>query len=372
MLSVAIWAQIDEGETHMFVLLVLGTIFAYSLLTMPCKIDRRSADQKPITKFAMRVPKPKQTGTPMQQNAARLNRDALIRIVDACIKFPKRSSKLYQYMISNDLDVDDDPASAADDWTGSYNTFKDTPKTWWINCVMTLAKKHNIAIITDVYMKALAKETFNFPIIMELMTQIPWSIGVPEAMQDMEVANKVVLAMAAQHHNRLCDFAHNGGFEAGGNLNLGASGCAFTLVFVEDAATEVIHFSGARASIPATSPITKDFKLIDNHMDFKARALLGPSDYFLHSFFAADVQFKKSMYTPRKKWQFFEDLVDEVDKAMQESKSQRAPPLAEQSVAVTIMGDARKEKNKENLAKAGTKLAERATKRKLLRESDIA
>jgi hypothetical protein len=36
------------------------------------------------------------------------------------------------------------------------------------------------------------------------------------------------------------------------------------------------------------------------------------------------------------------------------------------------MGDARKEKNKENLAKARTKLAERATKRKLLRETDIA
>jgi len=184
---------------------------------------------------------------------------------------------------------------------------------------------------------------------------------------DEEIALRSLVARAVEMGHRLKVFAGANGFHARGQLDLKVGGC-FSFSWVDDKATHVNHASGIFAvPILAHCPITRDFSVEDNDGDWKAMAILDPTEHSLMRFFPKEADFVKDMYIPGKKVSVLKVFAKRVaDQVMKERASGQVSDSVS-SAAISCLKEAATEKRQANLNRARAKLDEaknaRQTKR---------
>lgn len=297
-----------------------------------------TCDGKKLSTAAARLPKPKAAGA----NAAcpidegRLDHEMLVHIVDKLIKYPRFTKLLHSVLYSNQCAITEEDGEEQDSaWTlGKVRSLKMAPRAWMASFLLGIYSKHGLASQTVNALKIIDGDAL--PMLLSLEMQVPLSSPLPKEMHGDPCLCSRIFGMRSELLNRRSGFLITGG----GLLKTGVlwhKGGCYSLEFgTEEKANIVVgivhNATKATASVPDHCPINKNFVLENNHSDSDAKVVLAPSSYLLHTFFAADVAFRKEMMGSKKTrpWKELLAKAGDEDQSMASAKRQ-AKELAETS-----------------------------------------
>lgn len=118
-----------------------------------------SYDGKELAPLARRVPQVKATGSVTTDTQLRMQRNAMINIIDAISKRPKLVMPLFAYLTANDLEADiPDAPQDADAWKGGYRQLDRIPRGWLSAWLLQYASRHEIStMLSEDYLCKLAR-----------------------------------------------------------------------------------------------------------------------------------------------------------------------------------------------------------------------
>ena len=145
-------------------------------------------------------------------------------------------------------------------------------------------------------------------------------------------------------------------------------GACFTIAWDTGRALTLQHCTMQDAiPVPPHTPITRDFQMVDNHLDFKATLKLPPVAHLVHQFFGQQAGFLQQMYLPGKKFKGLEIIAEDVAAADQRQRAEGQVGQAAVVAATEAIAEGSKTRKAAQLVKAREILLDRKEKRKAAR-----
>lgn len=280
-------------------------------------------DSQPLSSLAKKVPKLVRSGNPELDHQRHVERTCLVRIIDQLIKEPSRIMPTHAYMLAHNPSASPQVKSRKQ-WSGSYTVLSQMPTGWMIEFIKSRAEEEGVNTITDGLLAALDNDdSENIPTIFSCITQLPLSLGFPAELKDAFVAKATFHKRCDQVGNRLKYMVASGGISLQGKLNMKLAG-PFILEFKEDECVLIKHCCGSTAVPSKDVPISKQFLLMDNILDAKAKVVKKPRNDLLHEFFDQDSEFLRHMWKPHKKFAGLKELASEASAQAREIDTERA------------------------------------------------
>ena len=334
---------------------------------------RNSCDSKALSPLAKKVPQVAKGGPKTLLKARTFQRDALVRIVDQLSKYPEYILPMEAAMKSEDLlfTINKGGAVASTDWTGEYKTLQHLPLSFKLQYLKFKAEELKLdGFALDIFQKIQTVDPLEIHLLFSFDVQVHLSSWYPDGMSDAALATKLFSLRADEVGNRLGKLWEAGGLVVQGKVDYSKGG-SFELEWPEkgDHASELTHCSGAKVVLPAHAQISKDFVLVDNHLDHYARVELRqtpPIVWYLHTFFASTAPFKNLMQTTGKKFKRLSELSlqvlatselsfhEQVGKNLKEGADQAAKVNKTRATTKLQIAHSRLEANKEERKKRRT------------------
>ena len=248
--------------------------------------DRSTCDGKPLCPYAKRAPIIKcRKSSSSAIDQGKLQRDALMLMVDKLVKYPQFILQAQSVIFSSDFKIPAEEGALSDEsFTERYSTIDKIGKGWLGMWLLDRCKKMGV---TQADLEKLDKLDSDAIVTMFCWeTQLSPKCVFPKMLSSAMIAGNVFATRADDVSPRLdkltkgVDFKH-------GKLNFGSGLGSYEMMFDTVRCTQVMHISGAKAVVPAHVVITRDFSLFDNWSDSEARVELLPSKYFLSTLFDA-------------------------------------------------------------------------------------
>lgn len=279
-------------------------------------------DGKVVCDFALKVPATKRTGEASRDQAAKLDRECMIRVIDQCLKDRRFIMPLHAFLMTCDPAANTETNAS---WTGDYRSLERIPKGWVADFILNLAKGLGVAIATrELLNKVEADDSANLGLLFMYLVQLPGAFVLPGAFSSSTVASMVLRERAKEVGDRLKLFVQNQGISPSGALQWGKGGC-YKLRFDAAGKCDLITHVATDESIepPSHVLVTSAYSLQDNHLDHKAAVFLSPVRHQLSEFFPQTARVRTTMYCAGKKFQSIARLTDRVVTDLQTAEEER-------------------------------------------------
>lgn len=273
---------------------------------------KNSCDGESLSPLALKVPAVRKTGDRTADRVKRIQRDALVRIVDQLSKYPEYILPLHGVMMSEDLLVSTKQRQHRLEWSGDYKLLSSIPVSWQAQYLCSRARSLGVALAQETLDLVEAQNPEDIKLLFGFDIQCALSLPMPVECKDAKVATLTFSRRAKDCGDRLAKLHAAGAFSQPGRV-LFTSGC-YSLEFDEttQCVNRVLHISGAAALVPAHARITRQLHLVDNHLDQLARVECKPVSFSLASFFGADASFKAHMQVPGKRFKLLACVAESV------------------------------------------------------------
>lgn len=241
-----------------------------------------SYDGKAWCSLAQRVTKTRRSGNLAEDNAAIARRTALMFIIDACVKQPDVIMPFHGILLSQDLtktvqEKKDEKAGWDPEWKSVHRISREWSAQWLMNECRG-AFGDSIVSISPAMMQKIDKQDKDaVELLFQFATQLRGSTPLPPDFSDGRVAQRAFTQAAADKDARLNKLIAKGALDSAGKINWTKGGCwSVSWNATGSRATALKHISGREFPLPDHLVITKEYALIDNHLDAAARLELVP------------------------------------------------------------------------------------------------
>jgi hypothetical protein len=352
-------------RSHYVIAMVLGSAV----------MNSQTCDGTPLSAIAKKVPLPKRFKSKGSTvNHACLDQQMMIHIVDKLWKAPKYIKDMHAILYSHEYPM---PAASVQSGLSFDNaevkSIAKCPDDFLAQRLKTVYGAHGL---TDAILNAIGSDKDNLHILTAMDLQLSPTAAFPkEIHNDEALCHAIMDARRAQVGSlRVKGLIEGGGLTAAG-INVSKGGC-FSIEFgTEDSfniGLNIVHNpTGTKISIPAHSPITREFDLIDNYVDNLARvAFQGCKlrNYSCIDFFNKDDHDFVLLTIVPKKGGLLGPFVGPATKARKSVAEQQQNADIARAASALILNDAKKKKTEERTKKTkeiiAVKAEERALKRK--------
>jgi hypothetical protein len=327
-----------------------------------------TCDAKPLCGLANKVPaiKGEKRGA---VDTGVLSQQQLIFCVDKMYKYPMFIESVYSLMSSSAYKIPEEGALDDSKWNaGGTSNFSKIKNGWWANYLLANYEKKGL---TADMLRCLEKDDACWiPMLAAYDLQMPLQCAfTPEMSADADFASLVM-----RKRSRLCGLRLENLIKhkciLPNMIDVSEEGGCYKLIFDSDEPNAkvkmIVHISGAQAEVPDHAPIDRKFELIDNFSDALARVVRPPTTTYLHTYFANEVPFVKTMIDPKsKKNNILKDFSDEV--LVDETTKAKEKLEAQVASHVSVLKDTHTTIAKARTTRARTALVEKQTIRQKTR-----
>jgi hypothetical protein len=298
-----------------------------------------------------------------------LSQQQLIFCVDKMYKYPCFIESVYSLMSSSAYKIPEQGALDDSKWNaGGTSNFSKIKNGWWANYLLANYEKKGL---TADMLQCLEKDDACWiPMLAAYDLQMPLQcVFTPEMSADGDFASLVMRKRSRLCGQRLENLIKHKCILPN-MIDVSEEGGCYKLIFdsPEPTAkvTKIVHISGIQVEVPEHAPIDRKFELIDNFSDALARVIRPPTTTYLHTYFAEDVPFIKTMINPRaKKSSILKDFSDDV--LVEETTKAKEKLEAQVASHVSVLKDTHTTLAKARTTRARTALVEKQTSRQKIR-----
>lgn len=292
---------------------------------------KNSCDGEALARLASKVPAVRRTGDRAADRVKTIQRDALVRIVDQLSKIPEYILPLHGVMMSEDLIVNMKQQHRLE-WSGDYKVLASIPVAWEVQYLASRAAPLGIALSAETLDAIEGRTPDDIKLLFSFDIQCAMTLPFPADCKDPKVASLTFAARAHTVGDRLRTLFDKGGFKQPGRVTF-TSAC-YTLQFDEANVfvKQVKHIGGETADIPPHVRVTREYNLVDNHLDQMAKVECPPVSYTLASFFAATAAFKVNMQVPGKRFKLLARVAELTTVGNNEKKAAEEAPIVQVNV----------------------------------------
>ena len=319
----------------------------------------KSCDGKALSKLAEKVPAIKQSGNVTLITMRVIERDALVKIIDALVKHPEWGLPMRGILHSQDFITIAQEASASSskkgEWSSNCDTVKAMPKAWKLNL---LEKTSNQS--SDLLSKVDHEDLEGIEILFAFEMKLKSRTLLSNVCQDHVICTSVSIQRTELKGFRVAKLFARHGISTKGVID--HSKLCYTPNFDESGDCKSLgHCQGATVNIPRHTPMARKFSLNNNIFDMDAYMELVPAMLPLHQLFDLDSNVHAHKLT-NNKGESFRDVAEGVTEGI----TQKQTAAKELSVYVspsTSLTTVEKERSNNRIQSASQKLQERAQER---------
>ena len=304
----------------------------------------------------------RKTGNITGDAMAVIQRDAFVKIVDALTKHPEWVLPIHGIITSQDFLSSASQSSASSSgekpkhkWTGKYDTVKSLPKTWKMNLL------EKVSGMSSTFMAQIdAADSDGIEVLFQFEMQMKSSQPLPECCQDQTVCTAVFMKRSTDNGVRCKGLFNRKGISPFGEIDYGK--LCFSPEFNKEGECKSIkHCTGAIGHVSRFTPITVEFALDNNILDFDATMECEEAKHHLFRFFNQHTPVHQHKFS-NKKGDTFKDFADGVKDVYEEKqKAAEGVSIPVMASAAAASGDKRRAERRMEVTRG--KLAEAAAAR---------